>query len=326
MNAEPIFQTLLGYRAAATLRAAIELDYFTAIHEGKRTAALAAAARGGTTRSARILLDALAAICPKLLRKAGGGYALTPLSRKFLVSTSRDFVGPLMPLYGHRFMWDAFFDLPEAVRAGMSVKEQNAHTPSQKFWEDFARATAEDALPRAQAMLKSIGKPPPKCAILDVACGSGTYGATLARAIPGSTLTLFDQPNVLATTRTLVDVPARYLEGDLFTTPFGGPYDLIIASHVFHHFDDRECRTLAKKMAGALKPGGRLLIQEFVPDEARAKKPQPLLFAVTMLVWTRAGDAYTFAQIREWLKGAGLKQIACKPLIPPGELITARRP
>lgn len=325
MNPEPIFQTLLGYRAAATLRAAIELDYFSAIHEGKRTAEAIAAARGGTTRSARILLDALAAVCPKLLRKSGAGYALPPLARKFLVRTSPEFVGPLMPLYGHRMMWDAFFDLPQAVQAGMSVKDQNAHTPGQKFWEDFARATAAEAVPRARAILGVLKKLPPRAEILDVACGSGGYGATVAKAIPGAKLTLFDQAHVLSTTRTLVDVPARYLEGDLFKTAFGGPYDLILASHVFHHFDERECRVLARKMRDALKPGGRLVIQEFVPDEARAKKPMPLLFAVTMLVWTRAGDAYTFRQIRSWLKDAGLKQVVSLPGMPPADLVLATR-
>jgi SAM-dependent methyltransferase len=326
MNPDPIFQTLLGYRMAATLRAAVELDYFSAIALGKKTPEAVAVLKGGTTRSARILLDALAALCPKLLRKSGKTYALTPLSRRFLVQSSPEFVGPLMPLYGHRMMWEAFFDLPQAVRAGMSVKDENAHTPHQRFWEDFARATAREAVPRAQAMLRMLGKVPKACGILDVACGSGAYGATFAKAIPGAKLTLFDQPHVLATTKTLVDVPARYLEGDLFVTPFGGPYDLILASHVFHHFDERECRTLARKLAGALRPGGRLLIQEFVPDEARAKKAPALLFAVTMLVWTRAGDAYTFRQIRSWLEDAGLRKIVTKPGLSPADLILAERP
>jgi ubiquinone/menaquinone biosynthesis C-methylase UbiE len=325
MNPDLIFQVLLGYRAAATLRAAIELDTFSAIAEGKRTADAIAASRGGTERSVRILLDALAAIAPRILRKTGPRYALTPLSRRYLVRTSREFIGVLMPLYGHRLMWDAFHDLPQAVLAGTSVKDQNAHTPNQKFWEDFARATARDAVPKAQAMFRLLKKAPTPCEILDVACGSGAYGATFAKGIPGAKLTLFDQANVLATTRTLVDIPARYLEGDLFATPFDGPYDLVLASHVLHHFDARECGILVRKMAEALKPGGRLVIQEFVPDERRAKRAQPLLFAVTMLVWSRAGDAYTFPEIRAWLKDAGLGKITFHPLNQPGDVIVATR-
>jgi ubiquinone/menaquinone biosynthesis C-methylase UbiE len=323
MNPDPIFQILLGYRAAATLRAAIELDCFSAIAEGKRTARAISVSRGGTVRSIRILLDALSAIAPNILRKTGGRYALTRLSRRFLIRSSREFIGRLMPLYGHRMMWDAFQELPRAVRSGTSVMARNAHTRHQPFWEDFARATAEDAVPKAKAMLRLLRKGPPHPEILDIACGSGVYGATFVKGIPGATLTLLDQPNVLRATRRLVDVPSRYIAGDLFTTPFGGPYDLVIASHVFHHFDRPECVRLARKVARALKPGGRLVIQEFVPDEGRVKRAQPLLFAVTMLVWSRAGDAYTFPEIRGWLREAGLRRIEYHPVRQPGDVIVA---
>ncbi len=325
VNPDPIFQMLLGYRGAAVLRAAVELDYFSALAEGKRTAEAIAASRGGTERSARILLDALAAAAPKILRKTGSRYALTPLSKRYLVRTSRESLAPLMPLYGHRLLWDAFYELPGAVKAGTSVQAQNAHTPNQPFWEDFARATVKDAVPKALAMLRLLKKAPTPCEILDVACGSGAYGATFARRIPGAKLTLFDQAYVLATTRKQVEVPARYIEGDLFTTPFEGPYDIVLASHVFHHFEPSECAALARKLAGALKPGGRLLIQEFVPDEKRSKKAQPLLFAVTMLVLTRAGDAYLMSDYRKWLTAAGLKKITVHPLNPPGDVILATR-
>lgn len=313
----------MAYRASAVLKAAIELDYFTAIEEGASGAEAIARSRGGTPRSARILLDAVAVSSPALLRKQGARYRLTPLSKRYLVRGAREFMGPLMPLYGHRLIWDAFFDLAGAVRAGTSVKTENAHTPGQPFWADFARATARDAAPKARRMLRLLGKLPPGCEILDIACGSGAYGSTIAREIPGAKLTLLDQAYVLETTRTLVDMPARYLEGDLRSTPLGGPYDLVIASHVFHHFDPGECADLARRIARALKPEGRLLIQEFIPDEARAKRIHPLLFAVTMLVWTRSGDAYLLSDYRKWLASAGLKKIRYHPLRLPGDVLVA---
>lgn len=325
MKPDALFEALLAYRISAVLRAAIELDCFSAVAEGKRTAAKIASSRGGTERSMRILLDAVAGSLPAALRKSGGGYRLTPLSRRYLVRTSPDFVGPLMPLYGHKTMWDGFRRLPEAVRAGTSVLDQNAHAADQEFWEDYARATARDAVPKAKKMLRLLGRRRAPCEILDLACGSGVYGATLARGIPGSRVTFLDRPNVLAVTRKQVGLPATFLEGDLFTTPFGGPYDIVIASHVFHHFDREECLALARKMADAIRPGGRLVVQEFVPDEKRSRRLLPLLFAVTMLVWTRAGDAYTFSDYRSWLSAAGLRRIAFHPLSMPGDLILASK-
>jgi SAM-dependent methyltransferase len=322
---DPIFQVLLGYRLAAVLRAAIELDYFGAVAEGRRTARAVAASRGGTERSARMLLDALAASAPALLRKRGAGYALTPVSRKYLVKGSPAYLGDLMPLYGHRRMWEAFYDLPEAVRAGTSTAASNAHTENQEFWEAFATSTYRDAVPKARKMIGLLGRLPSPCAVLDLACGSGAYGATFAAEVEGARVTLFDQANVLATARTLVKAPVAWMEGDLFKTPLGGPYDVVIASHVFHHFDPDECQALARKIAAALKPGGRLVIQEFVPDERRASKAQPLMFAVTMLVWTRAGDAYRVSDYRRWLKAAGFGPVAYHPLAMPGDLLLATK-
>ena len=323
MNPEPIFQALLGYRTAAVVRAAIELDLFSAIAEGAATAAAIARSRGGTDRSVRILLDAVAVVAPKLLRKKGKGYALTPTSRQFLVRSGRSYIGQLMPLYGHQQMWEMFYDLPAAVRAGRSVAESDAHSADQGFWEDFARATARDAVRKGRRMVALLGKKPAPVRILDLACGSGMYGATFAREIPGSTLTLFDQANVLAQTRRLVDVPATYLEGDLFRTDFGGPYDVIVASHVFHHFNPEECRTLMARIRAALAPGGRLLIQEFVPDEKRAANAQALMFAVTMLVWTREGDAYRRSDYETWLKQSGFRKVTFHRQPEPGDFLVA---
>jgi C-methyltransferase len=323
MNPEPIFQALLGYRLSAVLRAAAELDYFGAIAAGRRTAKEVAAARGGTERSARMLLDALASSAPALLRKSGASYRLTPVSRKYLVKGSRAYLGDLLPLYGHRHMWEAFYELPKAARAGRSVLPTDAHSKDQAFWETFAEATHRDAGPKGRKMIKLLGPLPAGARVLDLACGSGGYGEAFAAA--GHEVTLFDQANVLRRTRKLVRAKVRYAAGDLFKTPFGEGWDVILASHVFHHFDEKSCGALLRKIAKALKPGGRLVIQEFVPDEARAKKAQPLMFAVTMLVWTKAGDAYRLSDYRRWLRAAGFHRVAYHPLAMPGDVILATK-
>jgi ubiquinone/menaquinone biosynthesis C-methylase UbiE len=325
VNPEPIFQALLGYRAAAVVRAAIELDCFTAIAEGAPTPAAVARIRGGTERSVRILLDAVAVAAPRLLAKKGKGYALTPVSRRFLVRSSPAYIGQLMPLYGHRRMWEGFYDLPAAVRAGRSVMEKDAHSAGQDFWEDFARATVKASRIKALKMAGLLGKTREPLGILDLACGSGMYGATIARERPGSALSLFDQANVLAQTRKIVDVPANFIAGDLFRTPFGGPYDLVLASHVFHHFNPADCRSLMRKIRESLAPRGRLMIQEFVPDEKRSTNEQALMFAVTMLVWTREGDAYCRSDYEKWLNETGFRKVTFHPQPEPGDVLIATR-
>jgi hypothetical protein len=67
------------------------------------------------------------------------------------------------------------------------------------------------------------------------------------------------------------------------------------------------------------------MIQEFVPDERRAKRAQPLMFGVTMLVWTRAGDAYRVSDYRKWFAAAGLRRLRHFPIHLPGDFMLASR-
>ena len=103
-------------------------------------------------------------------------------------------------------MWDAFGKLTEAVRADGSVLDKHAETPSNAFWETFARSSAALAFPTAAALaelLAPIAAAKKSMRVLDVAAGSGIYGYTQLRA-PGvdvepSTrldLLVFSQPGV----------------------------------------------------------------------------------------------------------------------------------
>src|SRR6185436_15691404 len=102
--------------------------------------------------------------------------------------------------------------------------ESHAEVPENPFWETFARSTASFAVPGAMALGALLGEwlgARREIRVLDVACGSGLYGLTLARD-PRVELTLLDWPNVLVETRkwalrTGADASrVRYIEGNLF--------------------------------------------------------------------------------------------------------------
>src|SRR5438874_3988132 len=76
------FDTVNAYQRTEALRAAIELDLFTLVAAGKRTAGEIASACQASPRGVRILADYLTVI--GLLRKSGEQYELTPDSGPFL--------------------------------------------------------------------------------------------------------------------------------------------------------------------------------------------------------------------------------------------------
>ena len=95
------------------------------------------------------------------------------------------------------------------------------------------------------------------------------------------------------------------LPGSAFEAEFSGPYDLILVTNFFHHFDKAICQSLANKIFAALTPGGRCVTLDFVPNEDRVSPPIPAGFAMMMLGGTAGGDAYTFAEYAKMFENAG---------------------
>ncbi|MGO9837947.1 MAG: SAM-dependent methyltransferase, partial [Polyangiaceae bacterium] len=214
-------------------------------------------------------------------------------------------------------MWQGYLRFAEAVKNDGTAMDEHAETPRYRFWETFARSTGAIAFPAATALDGHLGtwiESRPHVRVLDVAAGSGIYGFTLAKR-PNVELTTLDWPNVLVETRQWAkrlgvdEKRVRYLEGNLFEVGFDGPYDLVVMSHVFHHFDHETCAALMRKVAGAIAPSGRLAIHDFLFDDTLAN-PMGAIFSATMLVSTRRGQAFPESDYKKWLGESGLKYVA----------------
>jgi SAM-dependent methyltransferase len=96
------------------------------------------------------------------------------------------------------------------------------------------------------------------------------------------------------------------VEGDANEDELPRGYDLVFMSHLLHSNSPAENEALIANGAASLNAGGRLVVQDFVVDEGRAGPPQPVVFALNMLVNTEAGDTYAEAEIRGWMEAAGL--------------------
>lgn len=308
----PILQALSAYWVSGAVKGALVLDLFTRIGTGATTAETLAEACGATVRGARILADAMCSL--GFLNKEGQRYSLTPLADTFMRSDRPTYVADF-----HRFMnsepfWDAFNRTAVAARSGRSVMDRHALTPENDLWVQFAESSLPLALGATAPMVEVLDAKRPALRILDVAAGSGGYGITLAQASPGSELTFLDWPNVLEVAkrhahRLGVGANVRLLPGSALDVAWGGPFDIVVAGNFFHHFDPATCAEIARRAKNALKPGGVFATTEFVADPERKEPGLPLLFAVAMLVWTDAGDAYTFSEVESFLRRGGFESV-----------------
>jgi ubiquinone/menaquinone biosynthesis C-methylase UbiE len=314
-----LFETINAYQRTAAIRAAIELDLFTAAAEGARTPEALAAGCGAAPRGVRILCDSLVIL--GFLRKEGAEYSLTPDAAAFLDRRSPAYAGGTIEFLLAPTLTGAFDVLTDAVRkGGTAAPEAGTVAPEHPVWVRFARAMMPLMALPAQEIARLVppaGEGPAR--VLDVAAGHGLFGIAFAERYGNVHVTAQDWPSVLEVARenaARAGVGDRYglLPGSAFEVDFGGGYDLVLLTNFLHHFDIPTCEALLRRVHAALNPGGRALTLEFVPNEDRVTPPPAALFSLTMLATTPAGDAYTFAELDRMFRSAGFSRSEGQPV------------
>ena len=323
-----IMHMFQGVQASAVLAAGIDVGVFGALAGGSAAADAVAERIRCPARTTRLLLDALTVL--GLVEADGASYKLAPVAARSPRARQADVHGRRR---GHLREPDDVDEHGPARRGrargrlGRRDARRDAGAPVLGAVREEQRGVrvpgGRDA--RGPAARPLAGRP--KVRVLDIACGSGIYGYTLAKH-PNVELTSLDWPNVLEETRAWgkrlgVDAArVKYLPGNLFEVDYGGPYDVVVLSHVFHHFDAPTCASLMRKAAAALAPGGRVAVHDFLSDDPGGK-----MFSIVMLGWTRKGEAFKQADYLAWFEQAGLSAPEVHPSagMPSSFLIASRR-
>src|SRR5580700_5752435 len=254
-----IFETFNAYQRSAAIKAAIELDLFTEIGKGNRTAAALANALPASARGVRILCDFLTIM--GFLSKEGEEYSVGIDAALFLDRNSRAYFGGAA-----RFLLDPkliapYLNLAEIVRTGRTtLPDEGTVSYDNPIWVEFAEAMAPMQFMAAQEIAGVLGTEG-EVHVLDIAAGHGLFGIAMAQKNPQARVTALDWAHVLevATANAKkMGVAERHtaLPGDAFAVEFGGPYDVVLVTNFFHHFDVPTCDRLIRKIFTAVKPGG----------------------------------------------------------------------
>jgi ubiquinone/menaquinone biosynthesis C-methylase UbiE len=316
---ERIFSTLVAFQQAEALKAAINLDIFTKIAEGAEEAPALAKAVGASERGTRILADYMT--IQGFLSKEGTHYKLTPESAVFLDKRSPAYMGGMAGFLGAPHHRENFGNLTEIVRKGGTIAGEGSNlAPHDEFWVAFAHSMGGLATPSAMFIAGLIGAAEGKpVKVLDIAAGHGMFGLSIARMNPNAQIVALDWPNVLAVAEENAKkfgVSDRWskITGSAFEADYGEGYDYILLTNILHHFDHAGNVTLAKRVYAALKPGGKAITLEFVPNPDRVSPPVPAAFSLVMLANTDSGDAYTFKELDKVFSEAGFSRTVAHPI------------
>lgn len=314
------FQTINAFQQTEALKAAIQLELFTAIAQGAGTPEAIGKACKASPRGIRVLCDHLVIL--GFLTKNGDQFALTPDSAAFLDTRSPAYLGASIQFLLSPRTTEGYQHLAEAVRKGGTALEQNSLDPDNPLWVDFARNMAP--LMRMPAdllasMLKTDGNP--KTRVLSLAAGHGLFEIALARQNPNAEVWAVDWANVLNVAQenaASAGVAERYhlIPGSALDVDFGSDYDLVIMANFISHFDPPTVLKLLRKVQASLKEGGRAVVMAFIPNEDRVSPPMAAGFGLIMFVSTPGGEAYTNSEYHKMFLDAGFRSTENRALTP----------
>ena len=284
--------------------------------ENPKTAGRVAGEIGTDKRATEILLDALAGL--GLLVKQKNRYRNTKTSSRFLVSDSPYYQGEIIRHVDG--LWDRWSDLDTIVRTGKPSQRARNH-------EAFILGMHNIAVTKAKEVISGVGLRGVK-RMLDLGCGPGTYSMEIAGS--GVEVMLFDLPATIKIARDVVSRSGasteniRFMSGDFLSDDFGSGYDLILISQIVHMFSEKVNMMLLKKCRRALNENGRVVVHDFLINEARTMPAWSSLFAINMLVSTEGGRTYSPGDIKGWFLKTGFGSVRKKTVVD-GVLVSARK-
>jgi SAM-dependent methyltransferase len=303
-----------GYWAPGALHAGVKLDIFTALSGGARTAAAVAAERSLDLRATAMLLDALAAM--GLLTKQGDTYATTAFAAENLVRTAPGYLGHI--IQHHHHLMAGWAQLPETVKSGGPIQARMSHADDAEARESFLMGMfnlASQLAPRIVTAVDLSGR----TRLLDLGGGPGTYAIHFCRQYPELTAVDYDLPTTRDFAEGVIDrfglaERVTFHAGDYLVDPIPPGFDVAWLSHILHSDGPAACATILRKAVAALEPGGLLLVQEFIMDDAKDGPLFPALFSLNMLLGTSSGQSYAEGELAGMMTVAGLQEVRRLPL------------
>jgi predicted O-methyltransferase YrrM len=317
-----LMETMRGFQESRVLLTAVELDIFTAVGPGA-TATQAAKKLGTDGRATETLLNALVAI--GALTKKDLTFHNTPDTARYLVAGSPDYERPALMHTVH--MFKAWAMLTDCVRAGTAVIPPGVEEQDRQWTESFIAAMHRGAERTATQVVRAVGARGVR-RLLDIGGGSGAYSIAFAKANPTLRAEVLDLASVVPIAQKHIDEAGltdrvRTRVGDLTVDQFGKGHDLILLSAICHMLSPAQNLDLFRRCYQALAPGGRIVIRDFILQPDKTAPKWVALFAINMLVGTKAGSTYTEAEYRSWLTGAGFHSFT--RIDPAGDLMVATR-
>ena len=261
------YKVMHNYQEAQLLFAAIRLNIFSYLDTPQTAQAVAEAINCDKHQMELMLLSLVSC---GLVNKQEEYFRNTPETRNFLSRNSNVFLGDTLLF---REKMTSLGQLEQKIKSESSVNNETYD------FSELARLSIPEMYSgRVQAFINQVNKLFPdhnECLnILDLGGGAGILDVELIKHYPNSKATVMETPDVSKVTREIVEKygaqqKVQVISGDFNHDPFGGLYNIIIASGVLN-FVEGDLTDFIKKVSDSLENGGYLFIIGQFADEKDA--------------------------------------------------------
>ncbi|KAA0715364.1 Acetylserotonin O-methyltransferase [Triplophysa tibetana] len=308
-----ILDYMEGFLVSKTLFAACELGVFEQLHASAQPLSAVELSRAlGTSEDAteRLLSACVGLELLNTHTDTDGEvrFSNTHMSTVFLIESSPKSLYHSIQ-YSSRTIYLCWHHLTDAVREGQNQYEKAFGINSKDLFEALYRSDEE--IVKFMHLMNSIWNIcghdvirafdlSPFRSIFDLGGCSGALAKHCVSVYPESSVTIFDLPKVVKTSRdhfvSQRDDRIHFHEGDFFKDALP-PADLYILARILHDWTDQRCVELLRKVYTSCTSGGGVLLVEALLHEDNSGPLTVQLYSLNMLVQTegreRKGSEYS---------------------------------
>ena len=323
-----------GFIASKALFAALDCDLFTRIAGGTTTLPDLATSTGVAANRLRTLLTALKTV--GLVTEQDGRFANAPATAAYLVAGAPGDFRDYIKVVNGGFLYEGLRHLEKAVRGQRIFPDKGfyegiVYSPGGVGGAAFSRAQHAGSLGPAHLMARRVDLAGAG-ALLDVGGGSGAYSHAFLRKNPALKATILDFAETTETARHYaaeagLSDRVDFLPGNAVTTSWPGHQDVVLMSYVWSAVGGNDIRTLCRRAFEALKPGGQVLIHDFMVDDGHEGPPFAAWYLLASVPDNPEAECLTPGFVEAHLREAGFEIEGTEPMLAEiTQLTRARRP
>lgn len=313
-----------GFMASQAIFTGLEVGLFDAVAEaGDGGLALPELQKACAVNSPRLqtLITSLVAL-KSLIRSPDGKYTLSPNTASFLVTSAKYYYGDYLRYQMGRQFYHRMGALPDVMKTGVA--------PSYASWfsdpevaNTYTRAQHNGSVATAKSLVKRISFAGVE-KLLDVGGGSGAFSYVFCDRNPGLTSKVLELPEVCATgngikteQKPAVQEAVSFVELDATSPDWpvqNSEFEMVLMSYISGSVPEPVIGALYANAFKALKPGGRLIVHDFMVDDSLEGPALGALWALQHVTVNADGLGLCPKEIIDRMGAAGFDASKCETM------------